>query len=259
MTLFSVTLFINNRIGLGIRGGFRVTFCGKCGYNNPEESMFCVNCGADLKESIGTERAPEEVERIGAYDPNKTYPAAQVPPQQPVQQPPMQAYPLQPPQTRVRPRLTAPTNYNPKGRGFGIILSVVSLIVTIVSLFAIPANFATFDTTFLRIGMMEGETTILIMTFVTLAIAIVALLEPIFSIGSGICLIITAYLVYSEEIFKILSLGTPGFIVFILLAIDIIVLGFVAMVFMRKFVNNNIKGINMFKACYLAWTGIPHM
>lgn len=200
------------------------------------------------------DRTSDDVERIAAYNPDKVYPAPQnqPPAQQPMAQPPAPMNYNMPPIVNTR----GPMRYNPKGRAFGIMFSVLALVVTIVSLFAIPIDFESFDTTLLRVGMMEGQTTILILTFVTLAIGVIALLEPILTFASGVCLMVTAYLVFSDAT---LMLTTPGLIVFILLAIDVIALGFVATVFMRKFVNNNVRGVNFIKACYLAWTGIPHM
>ncbi len=206
-----------------------------------------------MKESVGANQAPpREIERLGAYDPNKNYPQP-APPMRPLmQQPPM--YPPAPMPPAPKKELQE-GEYNPKGRRFGIILAIVALGITLVSLFAIPLDFSDFDNTILRYGMDDGGSAILIMTFVTLAVAIIALLEPLFSIGSGICMIITAYLVFATESS---ILETPGMIVFILLAIDVMVLGIVATIFMKSFVNNNIKDVNLFRACYLAWTGIPH-
>ncbi|AMK13564.1 hypothetical protein AUP07_0510 [methanogenic archaeon mixed culture ISO4-G1] len=246
-----------------------MTFCGKCGYNNPEESRFCVNCGADLEESIETQtelkeeetavkEETEEVERIGAYDPNKDY---SIPPQQqpPAQQPPQQPYPpmygaplLKP----TRGKIPVVTMYDPRGRKMGIMFSIAALAVSLITLFAIPMDFASLDNTIFRIGLMEGNTTVLVLVLLTLALAVIALLEPVFAAGTAICLIVTGYVMLKDNL---VFFGAPEFAVVLLIALDVAALGIVAMVFMRKFVMNNIHETNLFKACYLAWTGIPHM
>jgi hypothetical protein len=220
-----------------------------------DDNVYCPKCGAELNPPLHSGDA-EEVERIGAYDPNKQYTA---PPMQPVMSPQMQQQPpygYGVPMPMPMRKKKQQTDYNPKGRRLAIILSVVSLVITIVALFGIPANFESFDTTLLRVGMMEGQSTILIMTFVTLAVAIVALIEPLLALGSGICLIATASLVFTGAALDIMS--TPGLIVFILLAADVMVIGFVSAINMRKFVNNNLGDTQIFKACYKTWTGIPH-
>ena len=236
-----------------------MTFCGKCGYNNPEDRENCVNCGTSLKASVGDSTPPDlrprEVERIGAYDPQRTYPA---PPMQPVTynqpQPGRPGQPMAPP---MMPMVRPPMSYNRSGRAFAIILSITALAVTIVALFAIPLDFASFNNTFLRVGMARADSPILVLTFVTLAVGIIALMEPILCLVSGGCLIGLAAIAYTDE--TLAFFGTAEMIVFILLAIDIMVLGFVSLVFMRKFVNNNIKGVNAFKACYLTWVGLPRI
>ena len=242
-----------------------MTFCGKCGYNNPEDRENCVNCGTSLKEAIGSSAPPEpqvhEVERIGSYNPDKSYPA---PPMQPVNGYNQNQYGKQMNNMQPMPPMVPPmaqnmrsSQYNRSGRGFAIILSIAALAITIVSLFGIPLDFSSFDNTFLRVGMESADGVYLILTFVTLAIGIFALLEPLFAVVSGGCIIGLAAIAYGDA--ALAYFGTAELIVFVLLAVDIMVLGIVSMIFMRKFVNNNIKGVNAFKACYLTWAGIPHM
>ncbi len=259
-----------------------MTFCGKCGYNNPEECHFCVNCGSDLSESIGQQGVPEEVvnteqteqtDQAGQFDqaaPAQEFGAAPEQPREYIAPTPAPADPfLNPQQQYAEPPARKRRNlmgeyhvdplheYDPTGRAFGIMLSVIALVITLVALFIIPTDFAQFDRTLLRVGMMPDQIAILAMTIVTLAIAVISLVEPLLNIGTGICLIVTATLVYTSTTVGFMTV--PGLIVYILLAVDIIVLGVVSMIFMRKFVNNNIKGVPLFKACLLAWTGIPHL
>lgn len=226
-----------------------MTFCGKCGYNNPEDVTFCVNCGADLRETVG--KPASEVERISAYNPNANYAAPMMDPYRPLAQAPQQ--PVQPVEASDDETVK---EYNPSGRRFAIILSIVALALTVVSLFAIPLDFEDFNMTLLRIGMMPGQTTVLILTFLTLVIALFAILEPLMTIASGACLVAAASMVFVQE--GQLFFTTPGLLVFILIAVDIIVLGIVSTVFMKKFVGNNLEGIPLFRACYLTWTGIAH-
>ncbi len=229
-----------------------ITFCGKCGYNNPEECHFCVNCGADMFDSTG-EPVPDRqpVERLSPYDPNRQY-MQPVPP--PYQQGPY-GTPLPPVPVPVQPKKAEVLNYQPKGRKFAIALSITAMVLTIITLFGMPADFASFDNTVLRIGMQPGEEVILVLTFVTLAIAIAALLEPILCIVTGILIIVIASLLASGPVID--SFLAANLIVFILIAVDIMVLGIVSMIFMRKFVDNNVKDVDMFKSCYLTWVGIP--
>ena len=192
------------------------------------------------------------MERIGAYDPNRPY---QAPPMNPNMNPNMPPYMPMPPATRKKDKPKAEGEYDPKGRSFAIILSVCALAITIVALFAIPVDFEHFDKTILRVGM-NNQTAIFAMTFVTLAVGIVALIEPLMTVVSGISLMATAALIFTAN--PALGLSTPGMIVFVLLAIDIIALGIVSMIFMKKFIANNIEGVPIFKACWFTWTGIAH-
>lgn len=250
-----------------------MTFCGKCGYNNPEDRELCVNCGASLSATVGDStpidlRKPaQEVERIGSYDPKRNYPAPAMQPvgvNQPygrMAQPPAPNQPMPPAQPPMMPPMAPPVNnfavnYNHKGRGFAILLSLSALAVTIVALFGIPLDFESFNNTFLRIGMSVSDKPILLMTFITLAVGIVALVEPIVCLVSGGCLIGLAVITYTDS--AIAFFGTAELVVFILIALDIMALGIISVVFMKKFVNNNIKGVNSLKACYLTWVGIPH-
>jgi hypothetical protein len=214
--------------------------------------------GLPPQDSPEEQPRQEDVERIGAFDPSKDY-SIPVPPPSPLQ-PPYRPYGQSNFLFGRRQKVT-PGGYNPAGRTFGIVLSISALVVTIVALFAIPLDFSDFDRTFLRVGMSDGMGTILIMTFVTLFIGIVALLMPFLNIASGLCLIVTGFIAYGEVGVDTFEgfFTTPGLIVFILIALDIIALGIISTVFMRKFVNNNLPGVPFFKACYLAWTGIPHL
>ena len=188
------------------------------------------------------------MERIGAYDPNRPY-------QAPPANPNMPPYMPMPPATRKKDKPKAEGEYDPKGRSFAIILSICALAITIVTLFAIPVDFENFDKTILRVGMND-QAVILAMTFITLAIGIVALIEPLMTVVSGICLISTAALIFTAD--PTLGMSTPGMIVFVLLAIDIIALGVVSMIFMKKFIDSNIQDVPIFKACWFTWTGIAH-
>ena len=88
-----------------------MTFCGNCGTNNPAGNRFCFNCGAELtvpSEEPRMNYAPqnEEVERIGAYNPNIHQNVSNQPPQQQqFQQPPgyQQQYQQQPYQQYAPP------------------------------------------------------------------------------------------------------------------------------------------------------------
>lgn len=217
-----------------------------------------MNCGAQLQ--IGVKREATEMERINPYNPQGNYAA---PPMQPYQAPPMRPgygqAPVPPQASNAAEDGTEEETkeYDPSGRRFAIILSVAALVMTIVALFALPLDFNSFDTTLFRIGLMDGETTVMALTIIALVIALVALIMPMFTVISGLLVVIAAFLAYGDV--DLLSLvSAPGCAVFLLLVVYIISLGLVATVFMKKFIENNQGGVPLFRACYLAWTGIPH-
>lgn len=248
-----------------------MTFCGQCGYNNPEERTECINCGAQLH--LGIRREAMEVERIASFDQNKQYPA-------PVasQQPPAPGFVPMPPAPSVAPVQQVQqvpeqqqqesgmgieedepvATYDPSGRRFAIILSVSALAITLVALFALPMDFNSFDNTLLRVGLMDGETTVMALVIVTLVISLVSLIMPLFNVLSGILLIVASFMAYNDMTALFSQLSSPGFIVFILLAVYVIILGVVSTIFMKRFIDNNVGGVPLFRACYLTWTGIPH-
>jgi len=232
---------------------------------------------------MGIRRDSMEVERIGAYNPNRQYNAPMMQPSQrpqyqqqyvpippvqqqmpPVQQPvplvqQVQPYAPVPPEPKEKEEKDQDAKeYKPFGRRPAIILSIVAFAFTMVSLFALPLDFTSFDTTMLRIGMMDGQTTIMAMTIITMVIAIVALLLPFMSVLSGILVMATAFMAYGIEGLFDFPTGI-GCAVFVLLTLDIIVLGVVSTIFMKKFIGNNLEDISILRACYLTWTGIPHL
>lgn len=268
---------------------------------------------------VGIRRDSMEVERLGAYNPNRQYSA---PPYRSFQRPPVQqAYtfrtpaqqqyaprpPMQPqyaprppvqrpyaqepverigpapmvaapmPQSVNNPPMPQPVSppapqkadvqedkvsdrkeYVRSGRRPAIVLSLAAFVLTMVALFALPLDFSSFDTTLLRIGMLDGQTVILATTIITMVFALVAILMPMVSVVSGICMMATAIMAYGVEGLFDFPTGA-GCAVFVMLATYIIGCGIVSTIFMKKFITSNLDDVPILRACYLTWTGIPHM
>ncbi len=284
---------------------------------------------------VGIRRDAMEVERLGAYNPNRQYSA---PPWRPIQRPPVQqAYSFRPPaqqqyaprppvQQQYAPRPPVQPQYSPRppvqqqyapgpverigpapqtmnrpvpppvpvpvpvsppvsqapappvqqdtsvkteedsetkkyvstGRRPAIILSLAAFVLTVIALFALPLDFSSFDTTLLRIGMLDGQTVVLATTIITMVLAVVAILLPMVSVLSGLCMMVTAIMAYGVEGLFDFPTG-PGCAVFVMLATYIIGCGIVSTLFMKKFITSNLDDVPILKACYLTWTGIPHL
>jgi hypothetical protein len=209
---------------------------------------------------------PPEVERIGSRDRNNLYAVpGYAPPQQPLPgfAPPQQPLPGFAPaasgeQEEKKHVEFNISDYDASCRRFAIILSVSAMALTIVALFALPLDFNSFDRTLLRVGMMGGETVVMALTIVALVVGLISLIMPMCNVVTGALLVAASYMAYNDLPALFGHLSSPGFIVFILLAVYIIVLGMVSTLFMKKFIDNNADGVPLFKACYLTWTGIPH-
>jgi len=199
--------------------------------------------------------AQEPIERIG--------PAPMVPvtPMQPVNNPPV-SQPVSPPvpQKADVQEEKGPDRkeYNSSGRRPAIVLSLAAFVLTMVALFALPLDFSSFDTTLLRIGMLDGQTVILATTIITMVFALVAILMPMVSVVSGICMMATAIMAYGVEGLFDFPTGA-GCAVFVMLATYIIGCGIVSTMFMKKFITSNLDDVPILRACYLTWTGIPHL
>ncbi len=220
-----------------------------------------MNCGAQLQ--LGIRREAAEVERIAPFDRNKLYAA---PPMAPVEQEqapatgfvPAALVPVQQQNEETEKDYGSQGDYDSSGRSFAILLSVSALAITLVALFALPLDFDSFDNTLLRVAMIDGETTVMALVIVTLVVGLVSLIMPMFNVVTGALLIVSSYMAYNDLVDKFLQLSSPGFIVYVLLAVYVIVLGVVSTIFMKRFINHNINGVPVFRACYLTWTGIPH-
>ena len=219
-----------------------------------------MNCGAQLQ--LGIRREAAEVERIAPFDQNKLYAAPAVPATQQEQAPapgfaPMPPVPVQQ-QNEELSGHSASSDYDPSGRSFAILLSVSALAITLVALFALPLDFNSFDNTLLRVAILDGETTVMALVIVTLVVSLVSLIMPMFNVVTGALLITASYMAYNDLTDMFIQLSSPGFIVYVLLAVYVIVLGVVSTIFMKRFIDHNIDGVPVFRACYLTWTGIPH-
>ncbi len=206
-----------------------------------------------------------EVERIPAFDKNKMYGGAAMAPVTQQEQAPASGFASIPPVPVQQQQNEEETeeyvshgSYDSSGRSFAIILSVSALTITLVALFALPLDFNSFDRTLLRVGLLDGEATVMALAIVTLVAALVSLIMPMFNVFTGILLIVASFMAYNDKTDLFFQLSSPGFIVFVLLAVYVIVLGVVSTIFMKRFIDNNMDGVPVFRACYLTWTGIPH-
>jgi hypothetical protein len=235
----------------------------------------------------------EEVERIAAYDPNKTYYSAPIPPtypqgyQQGYQQPPygqqqyQQPYPAQPYQQQYPPQPVYQQPYNPYQQGYnnpyaqpprpqpvylygapnnnttfrwlGIIMAIAAAAITLVTLFVIPIGNT--GLSLFSMGFEENGAILLIFTILALVLGVIGILMPALALVSGVSIIGTVILIYTNIQYQS-DFNLESLMVFILVAIVIIVLGLIASTFMNKYVRSNVRGVSMFQCCIMTWTGV---
>ena len=264
-----------------------MTFCGNCGSDNPAGNRFCFSCGAELsarpqEPQLGyNPNAGQEIERLGPYNPNANYyvpPAQQYGQQQPFQQPYQQPYQQQPGQQQYmqqpyqqqqyppapyqqfnpyggRPQpfyLQGAPNNNTNLRWIAIILAIATLAVTLVSLFVIPIDDS--GTTLLGLGLDDPDAmVVLVFVIISLVIGIVGVFIPIFSIVTGVCVIATVALLFTNEGY---SFDTSVLFIFVGVSVVIMVLGLIASLFMNKYVRSNVRNVTMFDCCMMTWKGV---
>jgi len=177
------------------------------------------------------------------------------------QQPPMQGQygagyaPYGAPRSREPVYLYGAPN-NKKGLRFvSIIMAIAALAVTMVSIFVLPADMHSSDTTLFSLGMAKDGIAVLIFAMVSVALAIISLFIPMFSIVSGVCVIATAAIV-ELKIGISFAMDQTAFILFIVLAVVIMILGIIASMLMGKYVRSNVRNVSLFQCCVLTWKGI---
>ena len=278
-----------------------MTFCGNCGSDNPAGNRFCFSCGAEL----GTVHAgpqmnyeppvEEEIERIGAYDPNKNYniPPAQPyqqqapygQPQQPYQQPPygqnpyqqqapygqpyQQAppygqqypYPPQQPYGAYPGQQKQPIAYLPgcpdNNKNFRFISIILAFAALVVTVVALFAiPMDGADMATTLFGIGVAEDGLPVLVF-----AIVSLVIAAVGIFLPIVSIVTGVCVICTAALILTGTGFVGLDANVPLVIGlgavVIVLGLVSSLLMNKYVRSNVRNVTMFQCSLFTWKGIP--
>ncbi len=187
------------------------------------------------------------------------YPPAVYPGQQQQQYPPQgyQGYPQYPPQQYPGQRQREPPFYlygAPNNqisfRWIAIILSIATLVMTILTLTIIPV---TENDSLIGIGLGEDGLYVLIFCIMTIVIGILSLLVPLFNIVTGVCVIGTITLIFTNSGFAVTD---TTLILFILMGVVIMVLGLVSSLLMTKYVRSNVRNVTMFECSLWTWIGI---
>lgn len=146
----------------------------------------------------------------------------------------------------------APNN-NVKFRWIGLAFSGISLILTMVALFAISFGTGANNFTLFGVGMAPDATIILAFSIITLVLGIVSLFVPVLSVVTGLVLIGTALMVNSNTEY---ALNTESLVLYIVIAIAIMIIGIMASKFIGQYIGANVRNVTMFKGNLMAWLGI---
>lgn len=146
-------------------------------------------------------------------------------------------------------------NNNTNLRYVGIGLSIAAFVLTIVALAAINVIDSK---SLISFGLdKDGQIMILVFSIVAIVVGVASILVPMFTVVSGVCVIMTdALLKISNNLAATHTIDDGGFAIIIVLAALVMVLGIASSFVMGKYVRSNVRNVTMFQCNLFTWTGI---